>query len=179
MAKSKYDTHIKPYLDVIAQMKRDGCTDKEIMERFDVARNAFYEYKRKYKEFEECLNWSKEIAIDTVKNSLFMKCNGYCRKVQRPIKVIEEYDDNGTKCRREKVIIIDVLEEVPKDTNAIKFFLMNRDAKNWTEKKKIEFDEEVVANCGIVTLPQIKPSLVPPNEEIETIEELEKEEKKD
>lgn len=164
MAKAKYETHIKPYLDVIAQMKRDGCTDEEIWTRFDISRNAFYEYKQKYDDFNECLKWSKEIALDTVKNSLFMKCNGYQRLVQRPMKVVEEYINQGVKCKREKVITVDTYEEVPKDTNAIKFFLMNRDSKNWTEKKVIDVSEEFKDNLGVVMLSDLKAPLTPPEE---------------
>jgi uncharacterized protein (DUF433 family) len=69
--KSKYHTHIEPYLEHIAQMRRNGLTLDQIAERFKVSHESINQYKNKFPEFAECLKENAELAIVAVENALF------------------------------------------------------------------------------------------------------------
>lgn len=69
--KSKYQTHIEPYLDAIKAMMRSGATLDILSDRFNVAVGTLCEYKNKYPEFSEALNTSGEIADMTIENAFY------------------------------------------------------------------------------------------------------------
>lgn len=69
--KSKYHTHIEPYLEHIAQMRRNGGTLEQIAETFGVSHESINQYKNKFPEFNDCLKTNAQIAILAVENALF------------------------------------------------------------------------------------------------------------
>ena len=71
--KSKYDTHVKPFINVIKQMRRDGHTEEQIFTQLDVGHTAWSDYKLKYKELAEALKTSKEILIADLEETLFQQ----------------------------------------------------------------------------------------------------------
>lgn len=69
--KSKYYSHIQPYLEHIAQMRRNGLTLDQIAETFKVSHESINQYKNKFPEFAEVLKENAELAIAAVENALF------------------------------------------------------------------------------------------------------------
>lgn len=69
--KSKYYTHIQPYLEHIAQMRRNGCTLDQIGEMFKVSHESINQYKNLHPEFADILKLNAEIAVLAVENALF------------------------------------------------------------------------------------------------------------
>ena len=69
--KSKYHTHIQPYLEHIAQMRRNGGTLEQIAETFGVSHESINQYQKRFPEFVECLKTNANIAILAVENALF------------------------------------------------------------------------------------------------------------
>lgn len=73
MAKSKYDTHVKPKLDLIEGWARDGLTDEQIAEGLGIHVSTLYDYKNKYPEFSEALKNGKEVVDYQVEKALLTK----------------------------------------------------------------------------------------------------------
>lgn len=143
--KNKYESHVLPYLPVIAGWCRKGVPDETIAKKLGVAYSTFREYKRKHPELQEAMQYQKEHADMIVENSLFRKANGYTVEVTKAVKCKEVYyDERGRKCEREELKT--ALEEVhvPADTNAQKFFLQNRLPEDWREKKDVSLEGGLV-----------------------------------
>ena len=77
IAKSKYETDVKPRLIEIEAWKRDGLTDEQIFKNLGISRDTFYKYKEKYADFSDALKKGKEVADIEVENALFKRAIGY------------------------------------------------------------------------------------------------------
>ena len=75
--RSKYDTHVKPFLDEIQGWAMSGLTDEQIAMKLDIAESHLYEYKKKYPEFSEALKKGKDIADAQVVNALHRTAVGF------------------------------------------------------------------------------------------------------
>lgn len=71
--KSKYDTHVKPYLALVKSMRIDGYREEDIMKKLDVGHTAFNQYKNEHEELTEALKYSKETLISKLEQTLFQK----------------------------------------------------------------------------------------------------------
>jgi hypothetical protein len=69
----KYETHVKPYMDLIKSMRIDGHTEEQIMKVLDIGHTAFNRYKNQHKELREALKISKETLIAKLEQTLFQK----------------------------------------------------------------------------------------------------------
>lgn len=69
--KSKYFTHILPYLDAISAMCRSGATLDNLAEKFKVNVGTIHEYKNKFPDFNNAIRSNNEIADFTVENALY------------------------------------------------------------------------------------------------------------
>lgn len=70
MAKSKYETHVKPKFHLVKGWAREGLTDEQIAHNLGVAYSTFNLYKQKYSEFSEILKENKEVVDYQVENAL-------------------------------------------------------------------------------------------------------------
>lgn len=71
MAKSKYESHVLPNLELVKMWAREGLTDGEIAKKLDISIDSFYTYKKKYSEFSESLKENKEFADMQVEQALY------------------------------------------------------------------------------------------------------------
>lgn len=71
MAKSKYESHVLPKLELIRGWARDGLTDQQIAANLNIAYSTFNDYKAKHSEISEALKESKELADYQVENALY------------------------------------------------------------------------------------------------------------
>lgn len=69
--KSKYETHVKPQIELIKSMRIDGHTEQQIMETLGIGHTAFNDYKNQHKELAEALKMSKEILVAKLEQTLF------------------------------------------------------------------------------------------------------------
>lgn len=69
--KSKYHTHIEPYLEAIKAMMRAGATLDIIGQKFGVSHESINQYKNKFPEFAEALKENGEIADFTIESALY------------------------------------------------------------------------------------------------------------
>lgn len=71
MAKSKYESHVLPNLELVKMWARNGLTDAEIAKNLDISIDRFYYYKKHFSEFSESLKENKEVADLQVEQALF------------------------------------------------------------------------------------------------------------
>jgi transcriptional regulator with XRE-family HTH domain len=110
----------------------EGLTDKEIAERFGIAKSTLNKWKIDFSTFSDSLKAGKEPIDAEVQKSLYQRAIGYSFKEK---KVIVELDSNGNQ----KPARIETTEKiVPPDTTAQIFWLKNRRPDLWREKQEIE-----------------------------------------
>lgn len=136
----------KDGLEQIEKWARLGLSDRQIAKNMGIGRSTFYEWKKKYKDISDTLDKGKAIVNEEVENALLKKALGFKYKEQQAIKVKEiYYDEKGRKCQKEDVKIVEVEKEVPADTVAIKFWLVNRERERWSDNpNKVEIDKELL-----------------------------------
>lgn len=137
IAKSKYETDVKPRLVEIEAWKRDGLTDEQIFKNLGISRDTFYKYKEKYSDFSEAIKKGKEVADIEVENALFKRAIGY--KYKEKIKEVKEIDGKKT------VFIKEVEKEMPGDVAAQIFWLKNRKSSKWKDKQDIDIEDNNVS----------------------------------
>lgn len=137
IAKSKYETDVKPRLVEIEAWKRDGLTNEQIMKNLGIGRDSFYRYKDKYSEFSDALKKGKEVADIEVENALFKRAIGY--RYKEKIKEVKEIDGKKT------VFIKEVEKEMPGDVGAQIFWLKNRKSSKWKDKQDIDIEDNNVS----------------------------------
>ena len=136
----------KDGLEQIEKWARLGLSDRQIAKNMGIGMSTFYEWKKKYKDISDTLDKGKAIVNEEVENALLKKALGFKYKEQQAIKVKEiYYDEKGRKCQKEDVKIVEVEKEVPADTVAIKFWLVNREKERWSDNpNKVEIDKELL-----------------------------------
>ena len=67
---SKYETHILPRLDEIADWCRNGATEEEMAARLGISRYSFIEYKKQFSDFSDILKKTKDFVDGQVENAL-------------------------------------------------------------------------------------------------------------
>lgn len=137
IAKSKYETDVKPRLVEIEAWKRDGLTDEQIFKNLGISRDTFYKYKEKYTDFSDALKKGKEVADIEVENALFKRAIGY--KYKEVIKEVKEIDGKKT------TYIKEVVKEMPGDVGAQIFWLKNRKSNKWKDKQDIDIEDNNVS----------------------------------
>lgn len=67
---SKYETHVLPRLDEIADWCRNGATEEEMAARLGISRYSFIEYKKQFSDFSNILKKTKDFVDGQVENAL-------------------------------------------------------------------------------------------------------------
>ena len=141
--KSKYETAVKPKLDVIEGWARNGLTLEDIAHNLGIAKTSLITYKKKHKELADAIECGKEVADIRVENALYKRAVGFTQTEKRYIKCKNE--DGSDEVR-------EVEEEITyqPDVTAIIYWLKNRKPDKWRDKV---IPEEVVED--IVSMLQI------------------------
>lgn len=129
-----------------------GVTQKEIAERLKIGYSTFRELKKTNLALSALFatsansKYSRE-KIKAVEKSLYDRAVGYQYKQPDFIKVKESgYDAKGKKWEKEKVVEVEKTIVVPPDVNAAKFYLINRDRRNWKDNPhKVENDKQMLS----------------------------------
>lgn len=114
----KYETHVLPRLDEVADWCRNGATNAEIADRLGIAMSSFCEYQNKHAEFSEVLKKTKDFVDGQVENALLkaalegnITAQIFWLKNRRPQKWREKVDDKPTGNNEAAVIVDDVPEK--------------------------------------------------------------------
>jgi transcriptional regulator with XRE-family HTH domain len=152
--KSKYDTHVKPYLNRIPKWRRNGMTEAQIAKKLGIAMSSFSLYKLKHSEFSEALKNSKEELIENLEDSLFRRAMGYSYEETK----IEKESDGRAK-------ITKTTKELPPDVGALIFALKNLVPGKWKNDDRYIVEkndaEEKRADMHQITLEALKSRIVP------------------
>ena len=143
--KSKYETHVKPFLSDIQEWY-ELLTEEQIAKKLGISVASFENYKRKYPEFKKVLQAGKQSLIEDLKQSLKKKALGFTYKEKKTY--IKEVDGQRVK----------IIEEYEKyaqpDTGAIHLLLKNLD-KDWRnddqatvdlKREKLELEKQKAEN---------------------------------
>ena len=112
--RGKYETHVKPKLDLIAQWARDGAIERDIAKKLGVSESTFSGYKKEHEELLQTLTVNKEVADARVESALYKRAIGY-----EYDEVCTEVGPDGTKTKT-------TTKQVAPDVTAQIYWLNNR-----------------------------------------------------
>lgn len=173
MAKSKYESHVAPFLDKIARWAENGASQAEIAKKLNLAVSTFKLYLSKgekgeepYTDLSDCLTQANEVPDDTVEASLYKSATGYNAMVQKTFKIKEViYDEETGRKIKEAERLVTGFDEVhvPANVTAQMFWLANRRPDRWRYKPEPE-SSDGDGGTGVVELPQVMEKPEPPCE---------------
>ncbi|GCL71784.1 transposase [Paenibacillus naphthalenovorans] len=143
---SKYETHVKPKLNLVEAWARDGLVDEQIAHNLGIAMSTYYDYKNTYTEFSEALKNGKDDIDIMVENALLKRAMGYEFEevTQEPLynsltgePILNEFGDP-------KIAVTKIVrKQVVPDTTAQIFWLKNRRPQAWRDKQEIKHEGEI------------------------------------
>lgn len=139
MRPSKYETHIKPYFDLIEEMLKKGAKEKDIYNKLGVGKNCWYKNKREREDFRVLLDNKEDKteelkqAIETLENVPTYEM--WCEKI---VKIGFSEDAN----------IDTVLKAVRQLYPNMNHYLQLEYSKIQLEREKLELEKEKL-NKGI------------------------------
>lgn len=154
MAKSKYETHVSPYLGKIENWARKGATAKEIAGKLRIAYSTFRKYldlggqgDGRYAALAEAFTQACEEPDDNVEAALYKRACGFEyvetrreQKLDRAGNVVE--------------LVTTTNKVVPPDPTSAMFWLTNRQPGKWSYKPQEE-PEKDGDGSGVVLLPAV------------------------
>lgn len=148
MAKPKFDFKDEENLIRIESWARDGLNDKQIAENIGYNETYFSELKGKITELSEAIKKGRTPVDFAIENKMYDKAFGLKIKTQQAIKLKDVYyDEEGRRCEKEGVEIVELEQEVPPDTTAGIFWLKNRKPEQWNRPApRIEEDDDIPKN---------------------------------
>ena len=138
MADNQYFIKVQPKLDLIKKYKQVGLTDKEVWTLLDIKKSSYYSYKKDYPEFADAIHdgidhSNARVASQLLDNSLGYE---YVEEVQSQKKEI--FYEDGKKVKEvTEPIALPLKKYKPSETNAAKFWLINKDKENWKDKQDL------------------------------------------
>ena len=140
-------------LESIEKWASIGLSQKEIAERLDIGYSTFRKIKSKnialLALFPQSAIHDRSASNEKVKKverSLYERAVGYDYDTIEYYKIKSSgYDDKGKKWEKEELVEKTKKIHVPADVQAAKFYLINRDRRNWKDNPhKVENDKEML-----------------------------------
>ena len=161
MAKSKYETHVLPYLDKAETWARAGATAKEIAEKLHIAYSTFRKYldegengDERYTALSVAFVRACEEPDDNVEAALYKRACGF------------EYVETKREQRLDRAgnvveLVTTTNKVVPPDPTSAMFWLTNRRPGRW-KYKPVEDDGDEEGSSGVVLLSPVMDNPGPP-----------------
>ena len=150
MAKSKYESHVEPKLELIEAWARDGLTLEQIAHNLGIADSTIRKYRDRYEPLAAALARGREVVDVIVENALLKKCTGYdYTEVYREYKVSKD-PDTGEEVK-ELVKTKETTRHVDGDVTAQMFWLANRKRDVWRYKPEPVADAED-SDTGVIEI---------------------------
>lgn len=153
VTQNRYENEIKHKLAAVQGWARNGLTNDQIAHNLGINRATLYKYKKEHEEFAEALKKGREVVDFEVENALLKRALGY--DVEE--KTVEVSDKDGRKVKT-------VIRHIPPDVGAAAFWLKNRKAQDWRDKREIGAE---VGNNGNIVFNILPASQRPADEESE------------
>ena len=150
MAKSKYDTHVLPYLDKVVAWAMAGATSKEIAARLKVSYSTFRNYvdlgeggDERYTALSAAFARACEPPDDDVEAALYKRaCGIEYTEVKREQKL--------DKCGNVVMLETHTNKVIPPDPTSAMFWLTNRRPERWSYKPGA--GQEEAGETGVIML---------------------------
>jgi hypothetical protein len=115
------------YCQVAEELCRNGATDEELADYFEVSARTIYRWKAEFPDFCQALKTGKEVADERVERSLYHRAVGYSHEA------VKIFMPAGAK----EPVYASYTEHVPPDTTAAIFWLKNRRGEAWRDKSEV------------------------------------------
>lgn len=133
MAKSKYESNVKPFLHLIPNWRKKGMTEEELCKRLGISIQTKENYKVKYIEFFEAIKRGREELVGELESALYKRAKGY--DIEEVHTEVEE-TPLGKKIKKKIV-----KKHIPADVGALIFSLTNLDKENWKNNKYVNAED--------------------------------------
>lgn len=156
MAKSKYDSHVAPFLDKIARWAENGASQTEIADKLHLAASTFKLYLSKgdkgekpYSDLSDCFREAVEVPDDNVEAAMYKRACGIMWDEKT-------YETKWDESKEEfvEVCVKRVTKFVPPDPTSMMFWLANRRPDRWRYKPQ-EVDGDREDTSGVVMMPEV------------------------
>ncbi|OGI25395.1 MAG: hypothetical protein A2287_09450 [Candidatus Melainabacteria bacterium RIFOXYA12_FULL_32_12] len=138
---SKYDNELHPKLAGGFAML--GLTNKQIAERLNITEKCFYNWVKRYPDFNTAVQVNKFIPNFKVMDCIYNRAIGMeTKKTKKKVLAVKIVKDGEEIIEQHPVMIEETVEVSLPDVNAGKFWLTNRMPEHWKEKP----DENSVNN---------------------------------
>jgi hypothetical protein len=146
MGRNNIDEELENQLPLIISMVKDGCSDKEIVEKLGISASTWKRKKALNKKIKEALDELLDNRNQEVEESLFKCCNGYSYYEEVVTKVKEEIkSENGAVTIKEDVKISKVKKYKGPDIVAQKYWLNNKKKVVWKDDPhKVDNDKKLI-----------------------------------
>ena len=163
--KSKYETHVVPYLDKIAKWAEQGASQAEIAGKLHLAVSTFKLYLSKgdkgekpYSDLTDCFRLACEVPDDNVEAAMYKRACGITYDEETFELVKDEYTGELVERRTKRV-----RKYIPPDPTSGMFWLANRRPNKWRYRPEpSDGDDKGVS--GVVELPAVMEKPEPPKE---------------
>ena len=167
MAKSKYESHVAPFLDKIAQWAEQGATAKEIAAKLKIAYSTFRKYldegekgDERYAALAVAFARACEVPDDNVKAALYKRA---CGISYDECTYVREFNEEAGDF--EEICVKRVTKFIPPDPTSAMFWLTNRQPMHWKYKPEpVDCDGD--NGTGVVELPAVMEKPEPPHGEV-------------
>jgi hypothetical protein len=119
MAKSKYDSHVRPRFYDIEQWLKNGLDEKQVIANLGIGKTSWESYKHKHPELTDLIKRAIVKPVQEVKDSLYKMATGFYYHVDEPVKV-KNADGSET------VQTVRLCKFKAPETAAICFYLKNK-----------------------------------------------------
>lgn len=124
----------RTYCEQVEKLLALGATNEKVAEFFEVSVSALKRWMKSHPEFRTAMRVGRIRADAEIADSLFQRAKGYRHKATK----ILQYEG--------KVITVPYTEVYPPDTQAIKFWLTNRQPRLWRDKISMDVREGGLAD---------------------------------
>lgn len=145
MGRKAIDEELENQLPLIISMLKDGCTDKEIIEKLDISPSTWKRKKAQNNKIKQAIEEVSDERNQQVEEALFKCCTGYHYYEDVATKVKEEVEgENGTVLVKEDVKISKVKKYRGPDIVAQKYWLNNKKKAVWKDDPhKVDNDKKL------------------------------------
>lgn len=148
MAKSKYETHVQPYLDRIKIWVAKGATIREVADKLHTTEKSLYAWKKVHGELSEALDAPRGYVDDLVEAALYKRAVGYDYEEVTRWQTIGRNGELVWLERRAK-------KHLPPDPGAAEFWLTNRRRKEWKRMPEGTVEDNTTEQ-GVIMIPEVK-----------------------
>lgn len=164
MAKSKYETHVLPYLDRIETWAKAGATAKDIAAKLHIAYSTLRKYidegqegDERYAALSDAFARGCEISDDAVETALYTRATGIAYEEKTYERVL-----NKATGQYEEVCTKRVTKFIPPDPTSAMFWLTNRRPDRWKYKPEPANGDDEENGSGVVLLSPVMANPGPP-----------------